>query len=274
MHLAARARRAPTPMRRAGSSELYELAAEGEAEVPWDRGAPHPLLHRVGRGRQPGRRRAIRGRRRLRLRCRRRAARLAWLRDDRLRRLGQRRSTGRAARILAARSTTGRGPVRPAARSGGRRFDLVVEIMTVQSLPRRLRASATAAVGEPGGRTGELDRGRIGSALGATTPMSDRRGRSPGLRSMPSPVDGLVRRRGRGAARSHQISVAGGPASPAHERQPAGSSAPARRTHRRSPDLRQVAGLRVGELPAGLGVGGGEVGPELDLGDVGDRRPR
>ena len=93
-----------------------------------------------GSRRPAGRQRAVRGRRRLRFRCGRRAALPRGFRDDR-------RSTSPPVRrrrphsaIRAARSTTSRPTCSTCRASGGRRFDLVVEIMTVQSLPRRLRA--------------------------------------------------------------------------------------------------------------------------------------
>ena len=40
-----------------------------------------------------------------------------------------------------------------------------------------------------------------------------------------------------------------------------------------SKSLGGFAGGRVGSLPARLGVGGGEIGPELNLGDIGDAGP-
>lgn len=125
---------------------LYDLAGRGEAEVPWDRGAPHPLL-------------------------------VDWV--DAVDLDGTDSSAvvvgcgfGADAELLASRgfATTG-FDVSASAIEGARRrhagstvdyltadlfdlptewsraFDLVVEVMTVQALPRRLRREATRQVG-------------------------------------------------------------------------------------------------------------------------------
>lgn len=134
--------------------QLYDLAGRGEAVVPWDRGVPHPLLSDWVLATQPdggGRSAVVVG-------C----------------------GFGADAELLASRGfDTTAFDVSASAVEGARRrhpesavsyvtadlldlptpwwrsFDLVVEIMTVQALPRRMRAAATAGVRDlvaPGGQ--------------------------------------------------------------------------------------------------------------------------
>lgn len=135
--------------------QLYDLAGRGEADVPWDRGAPHPLL-------------------------------VEWVGAEGLHGTGRTAVVvgcgfGADAELLASRGyeTTG-FDVSASAIDGARKrhpasqvdyrtadlldlpaewhqaFDLVAEIMTVQSLPRRLRSASTAAVGSLVAAGGEL----------------------------------------------------------------------------------------------------------------------
>jgi SAM-dependent methyltransferase len=126
---------------------LYAAAAEGEAAVPWDRGGPHPLLVDWAKARRPqgaGRRALVVG---------------AGLGSDAefIADLGF-RITAFDVSATAIRTARDRFPGSevdyevadlldpPAAWAGA--FDLVFESLTVQSLPRRLRARATANVRE------------------------------------------------------------------------------------------------------------------------------
>ncbi|CCH76468.1 Methyltransferase type 12 [Nostocoides japonicum T1-X7] len=123
--------------------ELYARAESGEVDVPWDRGEPHPLL-------------------------------VTWLGDRRLdgvRTVVPGTGTGWDAELLASRGADVVAfDVSPVAVAAVQRthprstvayvvsdllqlspawsgaFDLVVEAMTVQSMPRRVRREATAAV--------------------------------------------------------------------------------------------------------------------------------
>lgn len=131
--------------------ELYRRAEAGDAAIPWDRGGPHPLLE-------------------------------AWLGERRLagvRAVVPGAGTGWDAELLASRGADVVAfDVSPAAVDAVRRrhpgsrarhvvadllalpaewagaFDLVAEVMTVQSMPRRVRDAATGCVASlvaPGG---------------------------------------------------------------------------------------------------------------------------
>ena len=133
---------------------LYVAAETGEAEVPWDKGAPHHLLERWVRERGlPGD-----GRRAMVVGC-------GMGRDSEyLAELGFATVAFdfSATAIAAVRRRFPDSPVDyrvadlldpPAAWAAGA-FDLVVESLTVQSLPRQLRPAAIARVRElvaPGG---------------------------------------------------------------------------------------------------------------------------
>jgi SAM-dependent methyltransferase len=138
---------------RAWFERLYAAADSGEADVPWDKGAPHHLLERWVRERAV----SGDGRRALVVGC-------GMGRDSEyLAGLGFATVAFdfSATAIAAVRRRFPTSPVDyrvadlldpPAEWAGA--FDLVVESLTVQSLPRQLRAAAIARVRElvaPGG---------------------------------------------------------------------------------------------------------------------------
>lgn len=125
---------------------LYSAAEQGEAVVPWDRGGPHPLLAEWAQ-KQPreeaGRRALVVG---------------AGLGADAelVASLGFQTVafdvSATAIRMARARFPDSRVDYRVAnllepSAEWSRAFDLVVESITIQSLPRSVRAQATAAVG-------------------------------------------------------------------------------------------------------------------------------
>jgi hypothetical protein len=142
---------------------IYSAAAHGDAVVPWDRGGPHPLLVQWADGRRPSAGRAL--------------VVGAGLGGDAelVAGLGY-ATTAFDVSATAIRSARDRFPLsavdysvadllEPPARWRGA-FDLVVEILTVQSMPRSVRPAATANVPAfvaPGGTllviAGELDDG-------------------------------------------------------------------------------------------------------------------
>jgi SAM-dependent methyltransferase len=131
--------------------QLYARVGRGEAELPWDRGAAHPLLTDWTTGRRgDGNRAVVTG-------CgpghdAEHLAELGFevtafdispsaIKQVRTAHPGS-KVDYQVADLLALPATWARG------------FDLVVEAMTVQSMPRSLRPGATAAVGSlvaPGG---------------------------------------------------------------------------------------------------------------------------
>lgn len=126
---------------------LYSSAEEGEAVVPWDRGAPHPLFAQWVQERRPegaGRRALVVG---------------AGLGADAelVAELGF-DTVAFDVSPTAVRMARERFPDSPvnytvadlldAPAEWRRTFDLVVEIITVQALPRAVRGKATAAVTE------------------------------------------------------------------------------------------------------------------------------
>jgi SAM-dependent methyltransferase len=154
---------------------LYAKAAEGQAVVPWDRRAPHPLLTEWIEKRP-----ALSGSRTLVVGC--------GLGDDAA------YLAGRGYRVIAfdispsaieaarRRFPTSRADFRVAdllnpPAEWGRLFDLVVETYTTQSLPVRLRPTVVLHIGRfvaPGGRLLVLATGRDGegSVDGPPWPLS------------------------------------------------------------------------------------------------------
>ncbi|HEX6460529.1 MAG TPA: methyltransferase domain-containing protein [Thermoleophilaceae bacterium] len=126
---------------------LYSAAASGEAVVPWDRGGPHPLLADWVERRAPdgrGRRALVVG---------------AGLGADAELVAGLGFQTvafdvsSTALRMASERFPDSRveyivANLLEPPRHWSRAFDLVVESITVQSLPRTARATAIAAVGD------------------------------------------------------------------------------------------------------------------------------
>lgn len=140
---------------RAWFERLYAAAGTGQAEVPWDKGQPHHLLERWLRERKV----SGAGRRALVVGC--------GLGRDSEYLAGLGFATVAfdfsATAIAAVRRRFPGSPVDyrvadlldpPAAWREA--FDLVVESLTVQSLPRQLRAAAVARVGEMVGPDGTL----------------------------------------------------------------------------------------------------------------------
>ena len=159
---------------------LYAAAEQGEADVPWDRGAPHPVLVQWAAERGldgAGQRALVVG-----SGLGEDAEHVAGLGFDTVAfdvsatavRSARRRFPGSRVRYRVA------DLLDPPAEWRGA-FDLVVESITVQSLPDPPRADAIAAVGRMVGPGGTLL--VIASARDPDELRPDRRGRSPAPRS-------------------------------------------------------------------------------------------
>lgn len=127
--------------------QLYDAAGRGEAEIPWDRGAPHPMLSEwfaqhpeeaTGDGRTaivPGAGPGNDSELLASLGFRTIAFDVAPTAIEQARRAHPRSTVDYRVADLFELPGEWRG-----------RFDLVVEAMTVQSMPREVRADATAAI--------------------------------------------------------------------------------------------------------------------------------